>query len=92
MKESSTYQAILEEGRQEGRTEGAVAEARKALRLVGDGTFGEPDARTAAAIERLAELGRLEELLKRIPTAGSWQELLSPPAPRRHSKRRRGTP
>ena len=46
MKESSTYQAILEEGRTEGRvegrTEGAVAEARKLLRLMGDDAFGLP--------------------------------------------------
>src|SRR5437773_7375334 len=40
MKESSTYQAILEEGRTEGRSEGAVAEARKLLRVFGDGTLG----------------------------------------------------
>jgi predicted transposase YdaD len=90
MKESATYQAILEEGRQqgreEGRTEGAVAEARKALRLIGDGAFGEPDARTAAAIERLDDLGRLEEFLKRVRSAGSWKELLGPPAPRRRGK------
>jgi predicted transposase YdaD len=102
MKESATYQAILEEGRQqgrqqgreegreegrhEGRTEGAVAEARKALRLIGDDAFGEPDARTAAAIERLDDLGRLEELLKRVRTAGSWKELLGPPAPRRRGQ------
>jgi predicted transposase YdaD len=100
MKESSTYQAILEEGRQkgrregreEGRTEGAVAEARKALRLVGDGAIGEPDARTAAIIERLDDLGRLEELLTRVRTAVSWQELLGPPAPRRRGKRRPGAP
>src|SRR6266849_5488483 len=49
MKESSTYQAILEEG----RSEGAVAEARKVLRLQGEEAFGPPDARTAAQIERL---------------------------------------
>jgi predicted transposase YdaD len=34
MKESSTYQAILEEGRAEGEVQGAIAEAKKALRLV----------------------------------------------------------
>ncbi len=37
---SSTYQAILEEGRNEGRGEGAVAEARRLLRLQGEEAFG----------------------------------------------------
>lgn len=32
MRESSTYQAILKEGHAEGRTEGAVAEARRPCR------------------------------------------------------------
>ncbi len=91
MKESSTYQAILEEGRTagrlegrlEGRSEGAVAEARKLLRLIGDDAFGPPDARTAMAIDRIDDLGRLEDLLKRLRTAGSWRELLGRSTPRR---------
>jgi hypothetical protein len=85
MRESSTYQAILEEGRTEGRTEGAVAEAKKVLRLQGDQAFGPPDAATAAAIERLGDLTRLEDLLGRVRTAGSWRELLG-----RATGRRRG--
>jgi predicted transposase YdaD len=89
MKESSTYQAILEEGRTEGRTEGAVAEARKLLRVFGDRLFGPPDARTAAAIERIDDLARLEELCQRLPGAGSWQELLDQPAPGRRRGQRR---
>jgi predicted transposase YdaD len=84
MRESSTYQAILAEG----RGEGAVAEAKKVLRLQGDDAFGPPDARTAALIERLNDLARLEELLKRVRTAGSWQDLLGPPAAGRRRGRR----
>jgi len=76
MKESTTYQAILEEGRSEGRSEGAVTEARKLLRLLGDDAFGVPDARTAAQIERLNDLERLELLLKRARSATSWKDLL----------------
>ena len=56
MKESSTYQAILEEG----RAQGALAEAKKILRLQGDAAFGPPDAATAAAIERFTDLARVE--------------------------------
>jgi hypothetical protein len=93
MKESSTYQASLaegrEEGREEGRMEGAVAEAKKVLRLLGDDAFGAPDARTAAALERLSDLAHLEELIKRVRTVGSWQELLGPPRSGGRSRRRR---
>jgi hypothetical protein len=85
MKESSTYQAILEEG----RAEGAVAEARRVLRLQGDDAFGPPDAQTATLIDRLDDLSRLEAMLKRVRTAGSWHELLRPPAPGRRGGRRR---
>ena len=92
MKESSTYQAILEEGRAEGRTEGrsegAVLEARKVLRLLGDAVFGPPDARTAAAIEDLEDLSGLEALLRRVHAAQSWQELVGQPAARRRGGRR----
>ena len=86
MKESSTYQAILEEGRVEGRAEGAVAEAKKVLRLQGDDAFGIPEAATAAVIELIEDLTRLEDLLKRVRTAASWQELLR--TPRRRDGRR----
>jgi predicted transposase YdaD len=102
MKESSTYQAILEEGRlvgitigrtegrtegrAEGRTEGAVAEARRILRIIGDGQFGPADAQTAATIERIADVARLEDLASRLKAASSWQELLGP-ASRRKKKR-----
>jgi hypothetical protein len=79
MKESTTYQLIIEEGRAGARTEGAVAEAKKVLRLQGDDAFGPPDARTAAAIERIDDLTKLEGLLKRLRTAGSWRELLARP-------------
>ena len=80
MKESSTYQAIVEEG--------AVAEARKVLRLLGDDAFGRPDRPTAEIIERLDDLTRLEELLKRVRTAGSWHELLGKPVTSRRKGRR----
>jgi hypothetical protein len=65
------YQAILEEG----QVQGALAEARRVLLLQGEQAFGPPDARIAALIERLDDLPRLEGFLKRMQTAGSWQEL-----------------
>ncbi len=84
MKESTTYQAILEEG--EGR--GAVAEARKLLRLLGEDAFVAPDARTVAAIESLNDLAQLEGLARRSRTAASWQELLGQSPSRRSGRKR----
>jgi predicted transposase YdaD len=84
MEESSTYQAILEKG----EARGAIREAKKVLRLQGDAAFGPPDTRTAATIERLADLERLEELLKRVRTAENWRDLLGPLAPGRRGGRR----
>jgi hypothetical protein len=88
MKESSTYQAILEEGRAEGELRGALTEARKLLRFFGERAFGPPDARTTAAIDRIEDLARLEEMCDRLSTAGSWQALLSLPAAGRRRPRR----
>ena len=96
MKESSTYQAILEEGRQEGRQEGrgegAVAEAKKLLRVFGDRHFGPPDSRTATAIERIEDLARLEDLCTRLEAAKSWRELLGLPGGGSRKEQRRRSP
>jgi hypothetical protein len=85
MKESSTYQAILEEG----RSEGALAETKKLLRQWGEDAFGAPNAKTAAAIERLNDLTQLEDLLRRVHSVTSWQELLGPPVGGSRKGRRR---
>ena len=89
MKESSTYQVILEEGRMEGRNEGALTEAKKMLRLLGESAYGPPDARIAARIEPLNDLAELEDVLKHIRTAATWQELFDRPALGPQKKRRR---
>jgi hypothetical protein len=61
-KRSTTYQAIL----QDGRTEGRVAEARRLLHLLGTKRFGEPDATILARLEAVQDLDRLEALGERI--------------------------
>jgi predicted transposase YdaD len=93
MKESVTYQAILEEGEAKGEAKGKVAgalsEARKFLLRQGAIRFGPPAARVTAALEGIADVERLEELGERLLSAASWEELLGLPAPRRtHSRRR----
>jgi predicted transposase YdaD len=89
MKESVTYQAILEEGEEKGALKGALAEARKFVLRQGRVRFGPPDARATAAVERIADIERLEELGERLLNAASWEELLALPAPRRPRTRRR---
>jgi predicted transposase YdaD len=95
MKESSTYQAILAEGRTEGRAEGRVEgraeEARRLLRLLGDRRFGPPDARNRAAIESLTSVERLEQLTERLLEASGWDELLASERPPRRTRRPQGS-
>jgi hypothetical protein len=81
MKESSTYQAILEEGRSEGielgRSEGSLAEAKRMLLLLGGERFGPPNDAARAAIEGMNSIEQLEPLSIRVLSASSWQELLA---------------
>lgn len=75
MRESVTYQAILEEGRVEGRAE----EARRLILLLGERRFGPPGSRTRAALEAMADPERLEALGRRLLDVATWDELLGPP-------------
>jgi hypothetical protein len=74
MKESSTYQAILEEG----EAKGLWPKQKKCSGFRVTTLSVPPDARTAAAIERLNDLTRLEDLLHRVHSVTSWLELLGP--------------
>lgn len=85
MRESLTYQAIL----QDGRSEGEVVGARKLLRVRSAHRFGAADAVTVAALDAITDLAQLEALGERMASAHSWQELLGPRAP---GSRRRPTP
>ncbi len=90
MRESTTYQAILQEGRQEGiavgreegimkgRVEGRIDEARRFLVRQGTKRFGEPDAATVAAIEAIQDLDRLEAMGDRLLDVEiqTWDDLL----------------
>jgi hypothetical protein len=84
MKESSTYQAIVEEG--------ALQEARQLLMLVGKERLGKPDTATAAAINAIADVRQLEELVRRAVHVRTWHELFGQPTPRRRNGRRKTTP
>ncbi len=71
MKESVTYQAILEEGR--------AAEARAILLRIGGKRFGPPSAQTRAALDAITTVERLELLTERLLDVESWDELLAEP-------------
>ncbi len=88
MKESTTYQAILEEGEEKGKREGALIEARKLVRLQGEDLFGVPNARSAAVIEDITDVTQLEQLSLRLPRCNSWEELLEGVPSRRPARRR----
>jgi hypothetical protein len=88
MEESVTYQAIVAEGVAKGRTD----EARRLLLRQGRKRFGTPDSETAAAVEAINNLDRLEELSERLLDVSSWEELLAPPRSRRRNGRSRKSP
>lgn len=87
MRESTTYQKILregrqeglEEGRQEGLEEGRIGEARRFLMLLATERFGEPDEESFAKLEGIESVERLEALGRRMikdTSVGSWSDLL----------------
>jgi len=78
MQESTTYQAILREGRDEGLIEGRLTGERQLLIRQGTKRFGKPDAAILAAIEAIHEVERLEILGERIldPDVHDWGGLL----------------
>ena len=85
MKESVTYQAILEEGEAIGKAE----EARRMLLLLGREQFGEPSAKIVALLDAVTDLGRLEALVIRLLHVKTWEELLGVNGTTRHPRGRR---
>ena len=95
MKESVTYQAILEEGearglargkavgkaegRVEGMFEGKAEEGRRILLRIGRKRLGEPPPELVAAIEAIGDAGRLEALVERVLEIERWGDLLELP-------------
>jgi predicted transposase YdaD len=89
MKESVTYQAILEEGKAEGIAEGSLKEARKMVLLMGRSHLRQPASpQVVAALEAITEASQLEELGIRLLQVSSWQELLGANAAGRRGRRR----
>lgn len=89
MRESTTYQAILEEGREEGEERGLqlglqrglqagrAQEARRLLLLFGGARLGAPDAEVRARLDALTDPDLLDRLAERLLTATSWAEVMA---------------
>jgi len=81
MRESSTIQAFIEEGRRKGLEEGLEkGEAREARRIIlrlGRKRLGAVDETVQAKLDKIVDLERLEELTERIDQVSSWDELLA---------------
>jgi len=86
MKESVTYQAIVEEGVEKGR----VQEARKLLLRIGTDQFGDPpNPKQLQEMEAITDVTRLEDLGVRVSHVENWSELLaSSPTPRMRRRKK----
>jgi hypothetical protein len=69
VQESTTYQAILEEG--------AVRGVQNALLKLGAIRFGTPSRDVKAAIKEIEDLKKLNRMLVKVLSASSWQQLLA---------------
>jgi predicted transposase YdaD len=86
MKESVIYQAIVEEGRAEGRVE----EARNLLLRIGAEHFGAPpSAALRKRIQAIQNIGQLEEMAVHVVRLRSWEEVFSGPSKSTRRKRPR---
>jgi predicted transposase YdaD len=91
MKESVTYQAIVEEGvqkglqkgLQKGHHEGEVREARKLLLRMGTERYNAPPSpQELQELNAILDVGTLEDMVLRAPDVNGWSELLASPEPR----------
>jgi predicted transposase YdaD len=77
MEESSTYQAIIRKGKQEGLLEGERKEAREILLMQGEVRFGTASAEIRTRLQGCGDLDLLHHLSLRLLTASSWEDLLA---------------
>ena len=78
MRESVTYQAILEEGRVEWEARGRAEGERRLLLLLGEQKLGPAPSAIRARLEAIDQVERLEDLGRRLLSAPSWEALLGP--------------
>jgi hypothetical protein len=71
MRDSDTYLAIIDEGREE--------EAKKAILLIGQERFGPADESITTRLNGVTDVDRLERMIRRAVKATAWQEILDAP-------------
>lgn len=71
MKDSDTYLAILDEGREE--------QVKKDILLIGEERFGPANESVTARLNAVTNLERLERMIRRAAKATTWQEILDAP-------------
>ena len=76
MKDSVTYQAIVEEGEVKGRAEGILQARLEDLLLLGR-RFGDASGETESALRGIADADRLAHMIAALLDAPSWEELLA---------------
>ncbi len=77
MKESTTYQAIVEEGVEIGEKRGQLSEARRlVLRMGRKKGLGEPAAEVVARLEGISNRETLEQIAERVLDAASWADVV----------------
>lgn len=72
MQDSVTYQAIVEQGKREGKAD----EARDILFRLGTERFGKPSARVLSRLKKIGDKEALEDLVMRTLIVSNWNELL----------------
>ena len=77
MRESSTIQAFIEEGRRKGREEGEARAARRIILRLGRKRLGAVDETVEDKLNEIADHERLEALTERVDQVSSWDELLA---------------
>ena len=83
MRDSSTYQAILAEGRDEGlargRDEGELNALRRILRRQGQQKCGPLRSEDETVLNSITDAARLERMIDQASQAADWNELLGTP-------------
>ncbi len=75
MKESVTYQAIVEEGEVKGKVEAR----QEVLLQLGRKRFGTPNPVSEMALRGITDPDRLSRLIDALLDVSSWEELLATP-------------
>jgi predicted transposase YdaD len=79
MRDSSTYQGILDEGRAEGMDRGRVQEARAIILRLGRKRFQPPTEAVESTLQAISDIERLDRIIDRLDDAADWQDLLATP-------------